>query len=224
MCRSRTCSAASHPARRAEHDRLHQGQHRPCDGRRRLHRLRDRASDRAVRSRLVVLFGRGENSLHQLEQELRRDLPELQHVTVVGSVCDPEKVAEVLSAYRPEVLFHSAAHKHVPMMQLNPDEAVLNNVGGTLIIAAAAMSARVERFVNISSDKAVNPVSMLVSPSRSPSRSCVERRSRRRAAGLRLGSIRQRARQQGSVVPLFQQQIRTVGRSRSPTPRCAATS
>ena len=109
----------------------------------------------------VILFGQGENSLHLVQQELDRDLPGLTHVTVVGSVRDRAKLDQVMRDHGPDVVFHAAAHKHVPMMEADPDEAVLNNVGGTRNVAEAALKAGVQRFVNISTDKAVHPTSVL---------------------------------------------------------------
>ena len=156
----------------------------------------------------IVLFGRGENSLQAIEQELRREIPDLDRVTVVGSVTDRVKLAGVMSAYAPDVVFHAAAHKHVPLMEYHPDEAVLNNVGGTKALAEVAADLGVERFVNISSDKAVNPVSMVgvtkaigervvraLSADVGPDQSFVSVRF-----GNVLGS-------RGSVVPLFKEQI-----------------
>jgi FlaA1/EpsC-like NDP-sugar epimerase len=160
----------------------------------------------------VVLFGRGENSLHAIELELRREIPDLDHVTVVGSVTDPVKLARVMSAYAPDVVFHAAAHKHVPLMEYHPDEAVLNNVGGTKALAEAAADFGVGRFVNISSDKAVNPVSMV-----GVTKAIGERVVRAVSAGVgpdqafvsvRFGNV---LGSHGSVVPLFQEQIRRGG-------------
>jgi FlaA1/EpsC-like NDP-sugar epimerase len=130
----------------------------------------------------------------------------------VGSVTDEIKVQEVLRAYSPEVVFHAAAHKHVPMMEHHPDEAVLNNVGGTHTIAVASAAAGVRRFVNISSDKAVNPVSVV-----GVTKSIAERVVRSVAqqaspdqvfVSVRFGNV---LGSRGSVVPIFEEQIRRGG-------------
>jgi FlaA1/EpsC-like NDP-sugar epimerase len=160
----------------------------------------------------VILFGRGENSLHAIEQELATELPDLERLTVVGSVTDEIKVREVLRSHAPDVVFHAAAHKHVPMMEHHPDEAVLNNVGGTRTIAVASAAAGVRRFVNISSDKAVNPVSM-VGVTKSIAERVVravaeEAESDQVFVSVRFGNV---LGSRGSVVPIFQEQIRRGG-------------
>ena len=156
----------------------------------------------------LVLLGQGENSLHSIEQELRRSVPDLDAAVIVGNVQDGAKMREVMGAFGPDVVFHAAAHKQVPLLEHNPDEAVLNNVGGTRTVARAALEAGVERFVNISTDKAVEPISMLgvtkaiaervvlgVSAHANPGQVFVSVRF-----GNVLGS-------RGSVVPIFQDQI-----------------
>jgi FlaA1/EpsC-like NDP-sugar epimerase len=162
--------------------------------------------------RRVLLLGRGENSLHAMEQELRRESPELEFITIVGSVCDAEKMDEIFGFHRPEVVFHAAAHKHVPMMESNPDEAVLNNVGGTRTVARAALQAGVQRFVNISSDKAVNPVSM-IGITKQIAEQVVRRISQEAGpdqafVSVRFGNV---LGSRGSVVPVFQEQVRLGG-------------
>jgi FlaA1/EpsC-like NDP-sugar epimerase len=156
----------------------------------------------------MVLLGQGENSLHAIQQELRRSLPDLEAAVVVGNVQDPMKMREVMSAFGPEVVFHAAAHKQVPLLEHNPDEAVLNNVGGTRTVAEAALEAGVARFVNISTDKAVNPVSML-GATKAIAERVVLSEAARAAAGqvfvsVRFGNV---LGSRGSVVPVFQDQI-----------------
>ena len=133
---------------------------------------------------------------------------------IVGDIRDRAKIAEAMRRFRPDVVFHAAAHKHVPLMEDNPDEAVLNNVGGTRNAGRGRPSRPgVERFVIISTDKAVNPHSMM-----GVTKSIAERVVRavgcrgRARPGVRLGALRQRARAAaGSVVPIFQEQIRRGG-------------
>jgi FlaA1/EpsC-like NDP-sugar epimerase len=160
----------------------------------------------------VLLLGRGENSLHAMAQELRRESPDLDFRTIVGNVCDAEKVGEIFAAHQPQVVFHAAAHKHVPMMELDRDEAVLNNVGGTRTLAQAALVSGVRRFVNISSDKAVNPVSM-VGITKQIGEQVVRRVSHQAApdqafVSVRFGNV---LGSRGSVVPVFQEQVRLGG-------------
>lgn len=89
------------------------------------------------------------------------DFPGVPYDTVVADVRDREKMDKVLGSFRPQVIFHAAAHKHVPMMEKNPDQAVLNNIGGTMVMTELALEHGVERFVNVSTDKAVNPASVM---------------------------------------------------------------
>ena len=160
----------------------------------------------------IILFGHGENSLHQLDHELRLSTPNLRPTLVIGDVRDRAKVDHVMRTFEPSVVFHTAAHKHVPLMESHPDEAVLNNVGGTRNLAEAAAQSGVDRFVNVSSDKAVRPSSMLgatkyltelvvrmIAADASPGKSFVSVRF-----GNVLGS-------RGSVVRTFEEQIRRGG-------------
>ncbi len=107
----------------------------------------------------LVLLGHGENSIHQIYRELCCSHPELagRLHQAVGSVSDPPRISQVFSTYRPQVVFHAAAHKHVPIMETNEQEAVHNNVAGTRCIAEACGIAHVERVVLISTDKAADP-------------------------------------------------------------------
>jgi FlaA1/EpsC-like NDP-sugar epimerase len=113
----------------------------------------------------VIALGHGENSLFELMQRLGRrrdDLPlAAEVVPVVADVRDPDALRQVFARYRPDVVFHAAAHKHVPLMEAHPEQAVLNNVLGTRHVVAAAVAHGVRRLVNISSDKAVNPTSVM---------------------------------------------------------------
>ncbi|MGB9877561.1 MAG: polysaccharide biosynthesis protein [bacterium] len=109
----------------------------------------------------LILLGHGENSLFQIEQELREKSPSFPIKVVVGDIRDREKMEYVFENHKPDIVFHTAAHKHVPLMELNPDEAITNNVLGTKILAELAMRTGVEKFIYISTDKAVNPVSVM---------------------------------------------------------------
>jgi len=164
------------------------------------------------RPRRVILLGRGENSLYRIEREIERNWPELNWRTVVADVRDRAKMEYVFSVYRPHVVFHAAAHKHVPMMELNPDEAIFNNVGGTKNLVELALKHGVERFVNISTDKAVNPTSVM-GASKRVAEYLVEWAARRANVGqvfvsVRFGNV---LGSRGSVIPLFKEQIRAGG-------------
>ena len=109
----------------------------------------------------LVLFDRAESGLYFAELELRRLHKHLRIVPVVGDILDRRKVEEVLDAHSPEVVYHTAAYKHVPLMEEHPLEAIENNVFGTEIVARASQERKVKRFVLISTDKAVNPVAIM---------------------------------------------------------------
>jgi FlaA1/EpsC-like NDP-sugar epimerase len=156
----------------------------------------------------MVLLGHGENSLYSIERELREALPDLDAAVVVGNVQDERKMADVMATFEPAVVFHAAAHKQVPLLEHNPDEAILNNVGGTQTIAEAALAADVRRFVNISTDKAVDPISMLGVTKAIAERVVVDVASRASRGqifvSVRFGNV---LGSRGSVVPIFQDQI-----------------
>jgi len=109
----------------------------------------------------MVLLGRGENSLFELEFDIKTSFPDLKYELVIADVQNRQKLERVFKKFRPQVVFHAAAHKHVPMMEVNVDQAIINNVGGTLNLAELALEWGVEHFINISTDKAVNPTSIM---------------------------------------------------------------
>ena len=102
-----------------------------------------------------------ENNAYDLQQELKRRYPELEQKVLIASVRDQSRMEQIFSTYRPAVVFHAAAHKHVPLMEENPQEAIKNNVFGTLNVAECADKFGTKRFVMISSDKAVNPTNIM---------------------------------------------------------------
>ena len=109
----------------------------------------------------LIILDIYENNAYEIQMELRRNYPELNLVTLIGSVRDKVRLEHVFNQYKPQVVFHAAAHKHVPLMEDSPCEAIKNNVMGTLNIAEAASKYNVERFVLISTDKAVNPTNVM---------------------------------------------------------------
>lgn len=160
----------------------------------------------------IILLGRGENSLYELERELDLRWPGLVCHIVVANVQQRDKIKYVFSHYRPQVVFHTAAHKHVPLMELNPDEAVFNNVGGTQNLIEAALGCDVERFVNISTDKAVNPTSVMGASKRVAEylvgRAASQAKPGQAFVSVRFGNV---LGSRGSVVPIFRDQIRRGG-------------
>ncbi len=111
--------------------------------------------------RLLIIFDVYENSAYDIEQELRENYPNLKLVTLIGSVRDSRRLTELFATYRPDVVYHAAAHKHVPLMENSPCESIKNNVIGTYKTAYAAMIYGCQRFVLISTDKAVNPTNIM---------------------------------------------------------------
>lgn len=158
----------------------------------------------------LAMLGKGENSLYEIEYELGRAFRTVPIKAVVGDVGDRQRMRQVLGEHRPQVVFHAAAHKHVPMMEANPGEAVKNNVFGTRTLAEEAVSAGVERFVLISTDKAVNPTSVMGATKRMAEDvvSWLGARGRTKFITVRFGNV---LGSRGSVVPLFKRQIAAGG-------------
>jgi len=160
-------------------------------------------------ARLVVLE-RFENALFEIHRELTAAFPHVPIEPRIADVCDAERMLQVFEAARPEIVFHAAAHKHVPMMEWNPGEAVKNNIGGTRVVAQLADRFGAERFVLISTDKAVNPTSVMGATKR-----CAEiylqalsQRSETRFVTVRFGNV---LGSNGSVIPIFREQIARGG-------------
>ena len=109
----------------------------------------------------LIIFDIYENNAYAIEQELKRKYPKLNLVVLIGSVRDSRRIAGVFEQYRPDIVYHAAAHKHVPLMETSPNEAIKNNVIGTYKTAYAALKYGAKRFVLISTDKAVNPTNIM---------------------------------------------------------------
>jgi FlaA1/EpsC-like NDP-sugar epimerase len=154
----------------------------------------------------LVLVEQAEYPLFTMQQELLRDFPALSIVPVVCDICDSARVEAVFHQHRPEIVFHAAAHKHVPMMELNPGEAVKNNVFGTRKVADAADRFGSEAFVFISTDKAVNPTSIMGATKRVAEMyiQSLSQVSRTKYVAVRFGNVLGST---GSVVPIFKAQI-----------------
>ena len=158
----------------------------------------------------VILLGHGENSIFETALDLRISFPDLVVHPVIVDVRDQERVNWVIGEYRPDVIFHAAAHKHVSFMEANVEEAIDNNVLGTLNVLQAAERYGVERFVLISTDKAVSPTSVMGATKRLAELLVVgtARRSGRTYIAVRFGNV---LGSRGSVIPVFQRQIAAGG-------------
>lgn len=111
--------------------------------------------------KLLIIFDIYENNAYEIEQELKRNYADLKFITLIGSVRDYKRVRKIFEEYKPQIVFHAAAHKHVPLMEQSPIEAIKNNVRGTYIVALLSLVYNTKRFVLISTDKAVNPTSVM---------------------------------------------------------------
>lgn len=162
------------------------------------------------RPALLVLYERYENSLYEVQNELKDSQPSVEIKPCIGDVTDRGRLDEVLSQYQPTVIFHAAAHKHVPLMEANPCEAVKNNVRGTRLLAEAAERHEVERFILISSDKAVNPSSVM-GVSKRVCELVVRARERLSATSFSIVRFGNVLGTNGSVLPRFADQIHDGG-------------
>ncbi|OPY58769.1 MAG: UDP-N-acetyl-alpha-D-glucosamine C6 dehydratase [Pelotomaculum sp. PtaU1.Bin035] len=158
----------------------------------------------------LIILGRGENSIYEIELELRDNFPDLQLIPEIGDIKDRARMDRIFGRYRPDVVFHAAAHKHVPFMELCPDEAVKNNILGTKNVAEAAWRAGVGTFILISSDKAVNPASIMGATKRVAEMVIqnMDEKGGTRFAAVRFGNV---LGSRGSVIPLFKRQIARGG-------------
>ena len=160
--------------------------------------------------RKLLLVERGENALFLVEQEFSRLDPKPPFEPLVADVTDEQRMEQIMVAHRPDVIFHAAAHKHVPMMEWNPAEAIKNNVLGTRRIAQLADKHGVREFVVISTDKAVNPTSVMGCSKLLAERyvQALSAESKTKFIVVRFGNV---LASNGSVVPTFQEQIRRGG-------------
>ncbi len=161
---------------------------------------------------LLLLVGRGENSIFQLQQELSRYHSETKYVPFITDVRDRVSLERIFSNYKPDLIFHAAAHKHVPLMEANPEQAVLNNILGTRNLVDLALQYDTERFVNISTDKAVNPTSVMGASKRVAEyvveSGAVRAQNDQIFVSVRFGNV---LGSRGSVIPLFKEQIKKGG-------------
>ncbi len=158
----------------------------------------------------LLLLGHGENSIYTIEMELRKKFPGLNIVTVIADVQDRTRMMDVFRCHNPQVVFHAAAHKHVPLMERNPSEAIKNNVFGTRNVADCADRFGAERFVMISSDKAVNPTSVMGATKRIAEMyvQSLNTSSETKFSVVRFGNV---LGSRGSVIPAFKEQIAAGG-------------
>ncbi|MDD2984002.1 MAG: nucleoside-diphosphate sugar epimerase/dehydratase [Crocinitomicaceae bacterium] len=157
----------------------------------------------------IILFDQAESALYDLQNQLYLNYPELNFTVIIGDICNKERLNHLFSVYKPNYIFHAAAYKHVPLMEENPSEAVSTNVRGTQQLVDFALEYKVEKFIMISTDKAVNPTNVMGASKRiaeiyAQSKSGLGTKFITTRFGNVLGS-------NGSVIPLFQRQIDNGG-------------
>lgn len=159
----------------------------------------------------LLLLGHGENSIYAIDMELRNKYGQkFKIIPVIADIQDRERIMQVMQDHCPDVVYHAAAHKHVPLMEYNPKEAVKNNVIGTKNVAESADAAGVKTFVLVSSDKAVNPTNVMGSTKRIAEMIIqnLDKHSETKFVAVRFGNV---LGSRGSVIPLFKKQIRAGG-------------
>lgn len=160
----------------------------------------------------IILLGHGENSIYHIHQELNRIYKEqIEVVPIIADVQDKERMEKIMQDYKPYVVYHAAAHKHVPLMEFNPQEAIKNNILGTKNTAEAAKLAEVSKFVMVSTDKAVNPPNVMGASKRIAEmviQSINNETSKTDFVAVRFGNV---LGSRGSVIPLFKKQIEAGG-------------
>ena len=158
----------------------------------------------------MLLLGKGENSIYEIDRELREKYSRMEIIPIIADVRDKDRINNIFKQYQPQVVFHAAAHKHVPLMEAHPIEAVNNNIFGTKNVAEAADRWQAEIFIMISTDKAVNPTSVMGATKRAAElvTQYMNSISKTKFAAVRFGNVLV---SRGSVVPLFKKQIAAGG-------------
>ncbi|WP_244834590.1 nucleoside-diphosphate sugar epimerase/dehydratase [Clostridium sp. BJN0001] len=158
----------------------------------------------------LIIFDIYENNAYDIQNELKENYPDMPLSVLIGSVRDKDRLNEIFTKYKIDVVFHAAAHKHVPLMEDSPKEAIKNNVFGTLNLAMQANASGVKRFVMISTDKAVNPTNIMGATKRLCEMiiQAMDKKSKTEFVAVRFGNV---LGSNGSVIPLFKRQIANGG-------------
>ena len=163
----------------------------------------------------LILIDQAETPLHAVRLRMNRKYPNVKCITIVSNICHSHRMETIFAAYQPEIVFHAAAYKHVPMMEDNPTEAVLNNIDGTRKLADLAVKHKVESFIMVSTDKAVNPTNVMGCSKRICEMYCQSLSGNRdynvgdtHFITTRFGNVLD---SNGSVIPIFREQIRRGG-------------
>ncbi|MHC5229774.1 polysaccharide biosynthesis protein [Enterococcus sp. LJL99] len=160
----------------------------------------------------LLLLGHGENSIYLIEKELKKlaKNQKIDLIPIIADIQDEKRIQQVMEQYHPDIVYHAAAHKHVPLMECNPKEALKNNIYGTLNVARAAKKANVETFVMVSTDKAVNPPNVMGATKRVAEMivTGMNEEGKTKFCAVRFGNV---LGSRGSVIPVFQEQIKAGG-------------
>lgn len=158
----------------------------------------------------LIILDNYENNAYEIQNELHANNPKLNVTTIIANIREKPRLENIFRAYRPDIIFHAAAHKHVPLMEANPTEAIKNNVFGTLNVAECADKFGAKRFVMISTDKAVNPTNIMGATKRVAEMiiQALSKQSKTEFVAVRFGNV---LGSNGSVIPLFKKQIEQGG-------------
>jgi FlaA1/EpsC-like NDP-sugar epimerase len=159
---------------------------------------------------MLVMLDIYENSIYDIQLEITKKYPEMKIEVLIASVRDEKRIKNILNKYKPEIIFHAAAHKHVPLMEASPNEAVKNNVFGTLTLVKAADECKVSKFIMISTDKAVRPTNIMGATKRICEMiiQAYDKKSKTDFVAVRFGNV---LGSNGSVIPIFRKQIAEGG-------------
>ncbi len=160
--------------------------------------------------KLLLILDQDETGIFNIKNKLEKRFPELNLLAEVGNICDERKLDLIFQKHHPDIVFHAAAYKHVPLMEACPEEAVKNNIFGTEILANAASRHKVKKFIFISTDKAINPTSVMGASKRIGEKICqsLNGKSDTKFASVRFGNVLD---SRGSVIPIFREQIKRGG-------------
>ncbi|TSC95216.1 MAG: polysaccharide biosynthesis protein CapD [Parcubacteria group bacterium Licking1014_1] len=159
---------------------------------------------------LLLLLDQDETGIFNISEELKENFPNLKIESKIADIRDKEKINEIFKKFKPQIVFHAAAYKHVPLMEKNPDEAIKNNIFGTKILAEASFTFGAEKFIFISTDKAINPSSMMGATKRVGEMICqaFSQKNGAKFISVRFGNV---LNSRGSVIPIFREQIKKGG-------------
>ncbi|MDD5145574.1 MAG: nucleoside-diphosphate sugar epimerase/dehydratase [Candidatus Pacebacteria bacterium] len=158
----------------------------------------------------ILMLDQDETGIFNISEEMQDNFPEIKAIPIVGDISDEKKIEQVFNQFSPNLIFHAAAYKHVPLMEVEPEEAVKNNIFGTKKIAEAAVKYKIEKFVFISTDKAVRPVSVMGATKRIGEMICqvFNKKNSTKFVSVRFGNVLD---SRGSVIPIFREQIKKGG-------------